>query len=452
MKNFLYVALCLALSIVHGQEQVAAVEVNQDDLGNVSSDFKENFFDALSEKARENYDRAIEKLLICERLEPDNAAVQFELAKNYMASNAFAKAETHLLTAINIAGDREWLLDTLYEVYNQQQQYDKAVVILEKLAVINDQYEELLPAAYMRNDNPDKALEILTILDRKLGKSDRRTAFRNQLERKERRETIVNNNLEEFEKQLETDPKNEQLYIQLIYGYSRLDNQEKTLELAEKLSVELPDSDKPHLALYKIYLDKGDQENGINSLTRVLESRQLDVDSKVDALQDFVQLASVDSTLQHRIEPVILSFASTVEDIEAFKTLGDVFKDQKLLFSALKFYELGMELNDQDFELIKKSALLYLDTGAFQKAADLSGNALVSFPTQPLLYLINGAAHNQLEDYKQAVQQLEAGLSYVLDEPQLERDLYNQLALAYEKLGDTKKAANARQRAVETAN
>ena len=48
----------------------------------------------LSEKARENHDRAIEKLLVCERLQPDNGAVQFELAKNYMASNAFAKAET----------------------------------------------------------------------------------------------------------------------------------------------------------------------------------------------------------------------------------------------------------------------------------------------------------------------------------------------------------------------
>jgi predicted Zn-dependent protease len=84
--------------------------------------------------------------------------------------------------------------------------------------------------------------------------------------------------------------------------------------------------------------------------------------------------------------------------------------------------------------------LLYLDTGAFAKAETLSTNALESFPTQPLLYLINGAALNQTDNSKKAIVQLETGLSYLLDEPQLEKDMYGQLVVAYEKLGD---AANA---------
>ncbi len=452
MKTLLFIFVAFATTAVLAQEQVAAVEINEDDLGNVSSLFKESFFDALSYKARENYDKAIENLLECERMEPENGAVQFELAKNYVRSNAFAKAEYHLLNAIKIAGEREWLLDTLYEVYNRLNKYELALETLKKLVVINDNYEELLPAAYMRNDNRLEAVAAIELLDKKLGKSDRRTAYKNQLERGLQREKFVNNNLEEFEKQLLTDPKNEQLYIQLIYGYSRLENQGKVLEIAQQLANEIPESDKAHLALYKIYLDNEDVEQGVNSLYRVLGSSQLDDETKVDVLQDFIQLSSNDPDLQPLIKPAIAKFAQEVENVNAYITLGDYFKTQRQLQAALQFYELGMELNDQDFELIKKSALLYLDTGAFEKAAMLSSTALESFPAQPLLYLIYGASLNQTGDYKKAVVQLDTGLSYVIDEPQLEKDLYDQLAISYEKLGDDKKAAAARKRASSVAN
>ena len=85
----------------------------------------------------------------------------------------------------------------------------------------------------------------------------------------------------------------------------------------------------------------------------------------------------------------------------------------------------------------RNTALLYLDTGAFAKAEQLSANALESYPAQPLLYLINGAALNQLGNHQKAVTQLETGISFLLDEPQLEKDIYGQLIIAYEKLGDT---------------
>jgi len=444
MKKLLFSILILISFGAFAQEEVAAVEVNEDDLGEVSDAFKENFFDALSEKARENHDRAIEKLLICERLDPDNGAVQFELAKNYMASNAFAKAETSLLKAIKISGDREWLLDTLLEVYNRQQEFAKAVAILERLSSINEQYEELLPVAYLRIENTIKALESIKMLDRKLGPNPKRTALKNGLERREDQKEIVSDNLEVLEKQLESQPKNEQLYIQLIYGYSRQNNTEKTLEFAEKLDEEIPESDKAQLALYKIYLDSGDTEKGMESMRRVFESNQLETASKTEVLKDFLQTSTKNQALQPLMEQAIDDFSSNVEDLEAFKVLGAHFKQEKQLDAALKFYELGMELNDQDFELIKNTALLYLDTGAFAKAEQLSSNALESYPAQALLYLINGAALNQTGDSKKAVVQLDAGLSYLLDEPQLERDLYGQLAIAYEKLGDNKKAVDAR--------
>lgn len=446
MKKVLFYFLFLSFLAVSAQEGVAAVEVNEDDLGVVSDAFKEHFFDALSLKARENYDRAIDKLKFCERLEPDNGAVQFELAKNYMASNAFAKAETHLLAAIKLSGEREWLLDNLLEVYNQQQEYQKAVAVLEKLARDNINYEELLPVAYLRIDNKEKALATIENLDKKLGKNERRAALRRRLENNQQQEDRITGNLEELEEKLAVDPDNEQLYIQLIYGYSQMDNTEKTREIAEKMEEAIPGSDKAQVALYKIYLDTGEIEKGLESMKRIFHSSELEESIKVEVLKDFLMNANNNVALREYIEPTVEEFSDQVENAEAYKALGEHFKNKKQLQAALKFYELGMELNDQDFELIRNSALLYLDTGAFAKAETLSTNALESFPTQPLLYLINGAALNQLGNYKKAVTQLETGLSFLLDETQLEKDIYGQLIIAYEKIGDPANAEKIKSR------
>jgi tetratricopeptide (TPR) repeat protein len=437
MKNLIILAILFSFFNAFGQEEVAAVEVNEDDLGQVSDAFKENFFDALSEKARENHDRAIEKLLICERLEPANGAVQFELAKNYMASNAFAKAETSLLNAIKISGEREWLMDTLLEVYNQQQEYVKAVRVLEKLAGTNTNYQELLPVAYLRINDREKALVTINDLDIKLGKNERRTALRRSLQNNQEQQERITDNLEELEEKLAVDPDNEQLYIQLIYGYSRMDNMEKTQEIAEKLNDAIPDSDAAQVALYKIYLDSNELEKGMQSMKRIFESTGIEEAVKVEVLKDFLKTAASNDALKPYMESTISEFTDNIENMEAYRALGDHYKNEKQLLAALKFYEIGMKLNDQDFELIRNTALLYLDTGAFAKAEQLSTNALESYPAQPLLYLINGAALNQLGNHQKAVTQLETGISFLLDEPQLEKDIYGQLIIAYEKQGDT---------------
>jgi len=43
--------------------------------------------------------------------------------------------------------------------------------------------------------------------------------------------------------------------------------------------------------------------------------------------------------------------------------------------------------------------------------------------------------------------QLEMGLSYLIDEPKMEQDIYQQLAKAYEKKGNATKAAEMRSKA-----
>jgi tetratricopeptide (TPR) repeat protein len=450
MKKIFFSLMFLTVSIAMAQEEVAAIDVNEDDLGNVNDAFKQSFFDALSEKARENYDRAIEKLLICERIEPNSGAVQLELAKNYMASNAFAKAESHLLKCIELSGEREWTLDNLLEVYNRQQDYEKALQTLQKLVDINPDYEELLPVAFLRVNEKDKALAAIDDLDDRLGLNPQRSALRKQLS--PAGVVQATDNISELQSRLQEEPKNEQVYMQVIYAYSQQGNQEKVIETALKWQKQLPNSDQPYLALYKIYLERAQWGDAVSSIQRVLQSAEFENKVKVQVLQDFLNTARVRTMLASQIEPVMQTFEEEVEDVAAFIALGNFYREKKELQRAVQFYEMGLEINDQDFELIKTTALLYLDTGQFDKAKDLSQNALEVFPAQSLLYLINGAALNQLGMHDQAIVILENGLTFLLDEVPLEKDIYSQLVIAFEKSGKSSQAKQAKAKIQQLSN
>jgi tetratricopeptide (TPR) repeat protein len=425
------------------QQEISSDDVNVDDLGDVSDDFKENFFNALAAKAIGNHDKAITFLEACEKLEPLNGAVQFELGKNYLMSNAFAKAELKIARAIEIQGENEWLLETLYDVYNKQNDYEKAVGILVKLSKINENYEELLPYQFYKIGKNQEALAIIKKLDKRLGTDDARDLIKRQVEVRLQVNEVRDGNIEDLEAAIKAQPKDEKPYINLIYIYSKKNNTTKVQEIAEKLEKNVPNSDKAQLALYKIYLDTGDTRKGIKSMQKVFESSQFDVETKINVLNDFIQ-SDPTAVENDDIQNAIDDFADQVEDINAFQALGDYYLKRTDAIRALSFYEKGLEIEDQNYDLIKKVALLSIDIKDYKKTLNITSKALEVYPAQALLYLLNGVANNKLAQPDLAIEQLETGLSFLLDEPQLERDIYQQLALSYDQKGNATLAAKMR--------
>ena len=48
------------------------------------------------------------------------------------------------------------------------------------------------------------------------------------------------------------------------------------------------------------------------------------------------------------------------------------------------------------------------------------------------MYLLNGVANNKLKRSKKAIESLETGLDYLIDNTTMEADYYTQLSIAYE--------------------
>ena len=105
-----------------------------------------------------------------------------------------------------------------------------------------------------------------------------------------------------------------------------------------------------------------------------------------------------------------------------------------------------------NFSVIKDVLLLQIDLNQEEKAIAKSAKVLELFPAQPILYLINGVAHNKLSQGKKAIESLETGLDYIIDDPKMEADFYIQLSFAYKLVNNNSKSETFAKKAATLRN
>ena len=409
-----------------------------DQLGDVTDAFQENFFEALKQKAIENYELALSALNQAEKAsksEENKAVVYFEMGKNHAYLKQYAQAEENFNKVLKTEGDRLDVLEQLYELYYQQKEYEKSIPLVEKLIPFDEDYREDLANLYTLTQQYNKALEQLDQLDDVWGESDIRNALRVQIYK------ITGNTegaIENLEQKIDDNPKNEKEYLNLIFLYSEQGNTAKAFESAKDLLKNNPKSQLVHLALYKFYLDEGNASEAIKSMKIVFASEEVDKETKYKVLGDFIQFVNGNPQYETEFTEIVNQFS--VENSRVYEKLGDYYATKNRKEDALNAYEKGIEKDPDNYNLLKNTLLFQIDFKKYEAATKLSSEGLEIFPAQALLYLLNGVANNGLQNSDAAIESLENGLDFILEDPKMEHDFYQQLGFAYTAKGDSKKA------------
>ncbi|EGV43060.1 tetratricopeptide repeat protein [Bizionia argentinensis JUB59] len=439
MKQKIYFILLFFGMIIPPKTTYAQIDynkINQDDLGDFEDLQQDYFFEALKQKGIENFDRAAEALLKCIDLDKSKSVYHFELGKNYNRLKNFGAAEKALKQAVKMESDNEWYLDELYDVYAQQDDYDKAIKVLKQLVEHHPDYKEDLATLYVKTKDYKNALKVLDEMDDELGLSMTRDIIRNQIyaatgKKKEQ--------IENLEERVEEHPDQETNYLALIYRYSENNEKDKAFETAKKLLEIKPNSQLVHLALYKFYVENNNAEEAIASMKIVIQSAQIKPEAKIMVLTDFVKFVSANPEYEHDlIEATALvtedkNGTSSFEVAQYYLKKGDKEK-------ALSYYEKALAKDSDNFGITRNMLLLYIDLKAYQKAQSMSAAALNKYPSQPIFYLINGVAFNELNKPQEAIDALEIGLDYIIDDTKMQSDFYKQLSVSYTQLNNTNKA------------
>ena len=445
--QFAFVLVCFGMLCSVSSYAQETVEGPTDDLGNVSDAFQEQFFEALKQRAIENHELALESLKLATRsAKGDNtqlAAVNFQIAKNLVSVRRYEDAEPYFEKVLVEEGDKLEVLEAMYDLYYRQQDYAKAIPLVQRLIPKDADYKEDLANLYHRTKQYDKALVLLDELDESYGENAYRNTLRRQIYQVTGNTEGAITNLEE---KIDDNPKNEQDYLNLIYLYSEQGNTEKAFETAKTLLANQPKSELVHFALYKFYLNEGNTEAAIASMKKVFASNQVQVESKYKVLGDFIQFVNENPSYEAELEKTVQLFSAEGNG-QVYEKLGDYYVAKDRKEDALKFYEAGIKTDADNFSLLKNTLLLQIEFMKYTDVLALSNQGLEIFPAQPLLYLINGVANNELQISDAAIESLELGIDYVLDNPIMEKDFYTQLEIAYSQKGDAKKAAQFAKRA-----
>lgn len=438
MKHNVYILFLIFGILVFPQMNYAQVDFNKptDDLGDVDDQFQEYFFEAMKQKSIENYDRSVEALLKCKQLNKNVPVVYYELGKNYTKLKNFGSAEGALKEAVSKDPKNEWYLDALYQFYIEQNDLNKAINTVKLLVEFHPDYKEDLAGLYVKTKNYDNALKILDELDSKFGIAVSRDILRNRIyEVTGRKDDQIKN----LESRIGNNPDKESNYIALIYRYSENNDKEKAFETAKELLKINPNSQTVHLALYKFYLDDNAADKAIESMKIVLKSNEIRPESKLKVLSDFMNFVK-----QHpEYEVDLIEVTTLVEDKNDEKSLlelGQYYLSKNDKANALKYFKEALKTSGDNFNTIKNVLLLHLDLKEYKEAHEGSNNALAKFPSQPICYLVNGVALNELNEPKKAAEMLESGLDWVIDDVKMETDFYIQLSKAYTLLNNAAKA------------
>lgn len=453
MKKQILIILFFFGMLIIPKQNYAQVDFNNtpdDDLGDVSDAYQEQFYEALKQKGIENYDRAIEALEKCIKLNDSEAVLYFELGKNYRLLKKYDKAETALIKATNKEPENPWYLDELYEVYAQQNDIENALKTVKKLVKYHPDYKEDLATLYVKTKQYDQALQILDEMDAEHGFSETRDRVRNLIYNSTGRKKEQITNLEE---RLDENPEDERNYLSLIYRYSESNQKEKAFETAKILLEKIPNSQLVHLALYKFYLDKNQADKAIESMQIVLNSEQIKPEAKTMVLNDFVKFVAQNPQYEAQLVDITSKITesdnskSNVEVAQYFLAKGDKAK-------ALFYYEKALEKEPENFQLLRNVLLLYIDVENYTLAIEKSTEALNKFPSQPIFYLVNGVAQNKMHQAQKAIRVLETGLDYIIEDNQMQSDFYKQLSISHTQLNNTTKAKSFSDKAkqLDTSN
>lgn len=85
----------------------------------------------------------------------------------------------------------------------------------------------------------------------------------------------------------------------------------------------------------------------------------------------------------------------------------------------------------KSFNSLKALMQLYFENGEFESLLDLSNEGLELYPAQPIVYLLNGTALNEIKKYNNAINVLMTGLDFIIEDIPLEIKFYKELKVAY---------------------
>lgn len=257
------------------------------------------FLEAMRLKEKKDYASAFGLLQHCLDIHPNAASALYEVSQYYMFLRQVPQGQEALEKAVANAPDNYWYSQGLASLYQQQNELDKAVILLEQMVVRfpakQDPLFNLLDL-YGRQEKYDEVISTLNRLEKRMGKNEQLSMekFRIYLQMKDDKKAF-----QEIESLVQEYPMD--MRYQVILGDVYLQNGKKqeAYDVYQKVLAAEPDNPMAIFSMASYYKQTGQEELYQQQLDTLLLNKKVTPDTKVGVMRQMIvenEQADKDST------------------------------------------------------------------------------------------------------------------------------------------------------------
>ena len=257
------------------------------------------FLEAMRLKEKKDYASAFGLLQHCLDIHPNAASALYEVSQYYMFLRQVPQGQEALEKAVASAPDNYWYSQGLASLYQQQNELDKAITLLEQMAVRfpgkQDPLFNLLDL-YGRQEKYDEVISTLNRLEKHMGKNEQLSMekFRIYLQMKDDKKAF-----QEIEILVQEYPMD--MRYQVILGDVYLQNGKKqeAYDVYQKVLAAEPDNPMAIFSMASYYKQTGQEGLYQQQLDTLLLNKKVTPDTKVNVMRQMIvenEQADKDST------------------------------------------------------------------------------------------------------------------------------------------------------------
>ena len=436
-KYYLFIILVFVLSSCTAAKKIV---VKSPTIPRISEStqrqFDYYFYEGLKQKDNQQYDQAIETFRMCLAIDSLDAGAQSETGLLYAAAGMNDKALDCLEKAVKIDPANWWYNVQLISMYSDLKNWKRAIeltVNLQKKYPEKDDVYSMLATFYKETKEYDKAIAAYDKLE-SLNTITETVSFEKfQL-------YILSNKAQkgvaEIDKLINKYPTESRYKVLRGDIFMQQKMPAKAFEIYQNVLKDDPQNAYVYVSLSEYYKSVNKPDKAMESIVSALKCEQLDVDTKVTVLGQYVEKLVQDSTKLGETESLFKLLVERYPLEEKVHGYYAVFLQyQKRNAEAISELETMININPKNDQTWIRLIQMYSLTKDFNQILTLTNRAIENLPKLPVWYFYKGIAQFQLADYKNALVSYQKGLPLIAPEQAaLKSDFYAQMADIYYKL------------------
>ena len=413
----------------------------------VSTSYDAFFLEAMIQRQKGNNDAAFDLLRHCIKLNPQAAEAYYYLAQYYQILRNDSLANRYYLKAVELEPDNATFLETVGQMYISQQNYEKAISVVEQLYQQDKSREELLEmlfTLYQQTDNTDKAIETLERMEAGEGKSERLSYAKSDIYTKMGNKQAAIAEMKALADQYPNDLNYKGLYADMLL---RNDEEQQALKIYQDILAEEPENTRAQVSLRSYYRVQGETEK-VDSMTElILLNKHTTNEQRILLMRQMVTDSERDGGDSTRVLEMFHKLLAQPQQDADIATLCAAYMDLKKMpqDSVRAMLELVLRIAPDNAAARLQLVSYAWDRKDQDEVIALCQEARQYNPEEMAFYYYQGMAYYQKDNHDKALEAFQNGIGVINEDsnPAIVSDFYAVMGDLLHQKGLTREAFEA---------